>query len=112
MAMVTLGLGLGDGHPIKPTEHVLDGRRYLIKLSWYGRAETWLLDIRSASGTMLLAGIPVRVGQDLLRPHVGDALPGEGLGSLVAIDTSGSGTDPGRNDLGTRVKLVYSEAPT
>lgn len=112
MAMTTLGLGLGGGDPIKPTEHILDGRRYLLKLSWYARASTWLLDIRSSTGTMLLAGIPVRVGQDLLRPHVGDDLPGDGHGSLVAIDTSGSGTDPGRNDLGTRVVLVYSEAPT
>lgn len=109
MATVILSLGLGDDAAIKPTEHVLDGRRYLFELTWYGRAEVWMLDVRSSDGTMLLAGIPVRVGQDLLRPYVGDALPGEGHGQLVAVDTSGVGVDPGRYDLGTRVVLVYME---
>lgn len=107
MAQTFLNLGLGGGDAIKPTEHVLDGRRYLLKLSWYGRAEAWMLDIRSSTGVVLLAGIPIRVGQDLLRPHVGDALPGEGHGKLIVLDTSSSGIDPGRNDLGTRVRLVY-----
>lgn len=110
MATIRLSLGLGDDAAIKPTEQVLDGRRYLFELSWYPRAEAWMLDLRSSDGTSLLAGIPVRVGQDLLGPHVGDALPGEGHGSLVPVDTSGSGTDPGRDDLGTRVVFDYVEA--
>lgn len=109
MAQVFLGLGLSSGDAIKPTEHVLGGRRYRIELTWYGRASAWLLDLRSSDGTLLLAGIAVRVGQVLTRPHVGDALPGEGFGKLMAIDTSNAGTDPGRDDLGTRVKLAYED---
>jgi hypothetical protein len=106
MAYVYLGMAVSDD-PITPTEHVLDGRRYLFERTWVDRAETWFLDIRDAEGTILLQGIAIRVGQNLLAPHVGDDLPGEGRGALVALDTAGTGTDPGRDDLGTRVKLIY-----
>lgn len=107
MQFVDLAVGTD---PIKPTEHVFDGRRYRIRVWWVGRAEAWMLDLAAADGTPLLSGLPIRVGQDLLRPHVGADLPGNGHGALVAFDTSGSGTDPTRDDLNTRVRLIYVPA--
>lgn len=106
--MIYVELAVGD-RPIKPSEQKLDGVRYLFSVRWSARGESWLLTIRSAAGTILLAGLPLRVGQDLLRPHVDVALPGAGRGRLHVLDTSGSGTDPGRDDIGPhpRVRLVY-----
>lgn len=92
------------------TQHTLDGRAYRLRVRWLPLVSTWVLDLMDAEGVALLLGIPVRPGQSLLRPHVGERLPGRGFGQIIAVDTSGRGRDPERDDLGTRVQLVYVPA--
>lgn len=108
--MIVLDLNLAAGKPVETTEHTLDGVKYKLTATWIGRSESWWLDVLTIDGTVLLRGIPVRVGTKLLAPFVDKRLPGDGLGELVAIDTGGRGIDPGRDDFGTRVKLTYSTA--
>jgi hypothetical protein len=92
------------------TLHVLDGRSYRLQVRWLPGSRMWLLDVLDVEGVALLTGIPIRVGQSLLRPHVGERLPGRGFGQIIAIDTSQRGADPGRDDFNTRVRLVYVPA--
>lgn len=94
----------------KWTEHTLDGRIYRIRCRWVEKPSLWLLDLLDRQGEALVVGMVVRVGQSLVLPHVGEALPGRGYGQIVAIDSSSRGQDPGREDLGVRVRLVYVPA--
>lgn len=94
----------------KWTQHTLDGRIYRIRCRWIDKASLWLLDLLDRQGDPLIVGIPIRVGESILLPHVGEALPGFGYGQIIARDSSGRGLDPARNELGFRVKLTYVPA--
>lgn len=83
----------------------LDGTAYGFRLAWNTRAEHWTATIEDAGGEQLLAGKALRVGEDILEQHVDARLP---PGTLVVVDTSGQGVDPGRFDMGARVRLVYT----
>ena len=108
--MLELRVAEEDDRRRRWTSHTLDGRTYRLRVRWLPRIATWVLDVADAEGVDLLLGVPIRPGQSLLRPHVGERLPGRGYGQLIAVDTSGKGHDPGRDDLGTRVQLVYCPA--
>lgn len=92
------------------TQHTLDGRAYRLRVRWLPLAATWIIDVMDDEGVVLLQGLPVRPGQSLMRPHVGERLPGRGFGQIFAVDTSKRGLDPTRDDFGTRVQLVYIPA--
>lgn len=100
----------GADNKRKWTSHVLDGRSYRLRVRWLPGSRMWLLDVLDVEGVALLTGIPIRVGQSLLRPHVGERLPGRGFGQIIAVDTSQRGADPERDDLDSRVQLVYVPA--
>jgi hypothetical protein len=107
MQIVNLG---GGTSPIEITEHVFEGVKFKIRRTWIGRSSSWWLDYLTIDGTTLIQGVVVRVGTKLLAPFADKRLPGEGDGEFVAIDTSGRGLDPARDDFGTRVVLTYSTA--
>ena len=94
----------------KWTQHTLDGRVYRLRVRWIEKASEWILDLLDRQGVALLTGIPIRVGQSLLLPYVGEALPGRGYGQIVVRDSASKGGDPGKSDLGVRVKLTYVPA--
>jgi len=83
----------------------LDGTAYGFRLAWNTRAEHWTAAISAADGTELLTGRVLRAGENILEQHVDARLP---PGTLEVVDTSGAGGDPGRFDLGARVRLVYT----
>lgn len=86
----------------------LDGVFYRFRLAWNTRFEYWSIGIRDDSGTPLLDGLRITLGVNMLRQFVGAMYP---PGWLVAVDTSGSSTPPGRYDLyNRRVQLVYLPA--
>jgi hypothetical protein len=61
----------------------------------------WTIDItRKIDGVVLVVGVPVLLGQDLL-PY------GLGIGRLIAIDESGADVDAGPEDLGDRVNVYW-----
>jgi hypothetical protein len=83
----------------------LGPRKIQFDLRWNDRASVWVMDLTDdATGSVLLRGIPLVLGCDLLEPY------NLGLGRLVVIDTSRTNTDASYDDLGTRVKLYWLSA--
>lgn len=83
----------------------LDGVNYVLSFAFNYRSSLWSVDIAAADGTPILSGIPVQTGVDLIGRFVPESRP---PGRLLAIDTTGNGTDPGRDDLGNNVLLLYA----
>ncbi|HSS39040.1 MAG TPA: hypothetical protein VLT58_09750, partial [Polyangia bacterium] len=80
----------------------LNGVRYVIDARWNERGQVWTFDLtREADQVLLLAGVSMLSGQDLLAPY---AL---GIGGLVVTDLSNNSTDPGPDDLGDRAAVVF-----
>lgn len=85
----------------------LDGRDYLFDGDWNQREGRWYLSMSDETGDPIVMGKAVVTGYDLLR-LVRDAR--RPLGRLYAIDHEGTGHEPGLDDPGLRVELVYADA--
>ncbi len=80
---------------------------YDMAVRWNDRSGTWVLDITdSASQTILVQGIPLVLGTDILSPY------GLAMGYMVVVDQSGQGLDAGVDDLGSRVNVYWYSADT
>jgi hypothetical protein len=88
----------------------LDGTTYQINLVWNSRMDNgngkWMLSLADAFGNPLIGAVPVIANWPLIKRFVFDGLP---PGVLFAFDTSGQDMDPGRFDLGDRVRLFYQQ---
>ena len=84
----------------------LDGNKYRFDARYNDRSGQWTLDITTEPmGVLLVAGVPILIGQDMLAPYV------LGIGGLAATDTQTGGIDAGPDDLGDRVTVTwFSEA--
>jgi hypothetical protein len=105
--MATLVLPARHDVPFFDFEVDLEGRTYTFTFRWNERAGAWFFTLRNATGTILVAGRKVVLGARLMGRSRDAALP---PGALFAIDTAGTDVDPGRDDLGSRVLVVYSES--
>jgi hypothetical protein len=85
----------------------LDGVTFRFEFRWNDRASAWFMSLRDVNGNDLVVGRRVVVGFPLLTRFSDPRLP---KGDLNAVDTTGTGTEPGINDLGGRVKLIYMTA--
>lgn len=85
----------------------LDGRVYRLGFAWNARAGAWSMDLGTEAGEPLVMGLKVVANWPLLDRYADPRLP---PGVLMSVDTSGDGIDPGRDDLGDRVRIVYLEA--
>jgi len=84
----------------------LDDRPFIFEFTWSPRSESWYLDFYLQTDTdpePISTGMRITLGWPLLTGVVLDSRP---PGELIAIDPSEQG-DPGRLDLGNRVKLYY-----
>ena len=86
---------------------VLDGIKYGFVLRWNTRAGYWILDIKSSDETVLLSGIPLLIGVDLLAICQYADIP---QGKLFLVNLESEYTECGRDDLGENVLLMYQEA--
>ncbi len=82
----------------------LDGVAYKFLFSWNSRQEGWFMSLSLEDDTPIWTGIRVVVNWPLggrtrssLRPP----------GHFVAFDAAETKTDPGLNDLGVRVRILY-----
>lgn len=87
----------------------LEGTLFTFDFEWNERSQSWAMGIADAAGTKLLSGIRVITGWPLIDRFQSAALP---LGSLYCIDTSDENKDPGADDFGSRVQLIYRESTT
>lgn len=86
---------------------VLDGAVFTLELRWNTRDEAWYMDLRTEAGDPILTSVKVVVDWPLAGRCVDARRP---AGALFAIDTSSERRDPGKDDLGSRVILVYFES--
>lgn len=82
----------------------LDGVTFKISMEWNDRDDGWYMSIADVDGVPLLSGRRVVLGVPLISLYRDSRLP---AGTFVAIDTTGTDTEPGFGDLGERVKLLY-----
>lgn len=80
----------------------LGSAKYRFKTQFNSRSGVWTLDLYDgASQQLMVASVPMVLGQDLLEPY------NFGIGRIVCIDTSKQGAEAGPNDLGVRVKVYW-----
>lgn len=85
----------------------LEERTYTFEFRWSVREERWYLDILTEERDPIYMGIAIVINWRLAsRCAADERLPG----ALYALDTSGAQLDPGLEDLGERVKLIYFES--
>jgi len=85
----------------------LDGATYQFIFAWNYRDQAWYFSIADSDGVPIASGVRIVVDWILLK-HISDSR--KPPGTLVAIDTAGTGVDPGLTELGDRVQLMYQEA--
>ncbi len=105
--MSALILPVDASAPHYDVQVVLEGATYLLELRWNERSTAWSLSISDVAGKLLVAGRRVVLGANLLGRSADARLP---PGILVAVDSSGTDQEAGRDDLGGRVQLVYIES--
>jgi hypothetical protein len=80
----------------------LGGDRYVFDARWNERGKRWNFDLtRDSDQALLLAGIPLLAGQDVLAPY------GLGLGGMMVADLTNADTDAGPDDFGDRAIVVF-----
>lgn len=85
----------------------LDGGVYRFRFTWNSRAQAWVMDVLTEAEEPIVSGVRVVVNFPILDQFEDSRLP---PGKLIVVDTGGTGEEPGRNDLGARVQIVYFEA--
>lgn len=83
----------------------LNGVQFRLTFAYNTRDERWYLDIAKPDGTMILAGQPIIVDYPMLKRFVNQDLP---YGFLLAVDSTDKGEEAEEEDLGNRVKLIFS----
>lgn len=81
------------------------GATYLVALRWNARAQAWRLSLSDSEGNVLRTK-KVALGVGLLARESNSRLP---YGELLALDTSGQDLQPGVDELGARVKLLFTD---
>lgn len=84
----------------------LDGDTYTFDFHYNTRIGLWFFSIAKSFGPPSVSPIPLIVEFPLTDNLKTAAIP---PGTLIAIDESGQEIDPGREDLGNRVKLYYDD---
>lgn len=101
--MVTIPVST-DAHYSQVT--TLSGSDFILTFDWNFREAAWYLDVADQDGLQIATARKITVDFPLIMRCVDVRRP---KGVLLAIDTSGAGLDPGRDDLGQRVHLIYIE---
>ena len=87
----------------------LDGFVFTLRFKFNDRSGQWGMSIADAQNNDILSGIVLLTNIDLVNDVVKEELP---LGRFFLIDESGEDKNPGPDDLGNDVKLIYVEAGT
>lgn len=85
----------------------LDGGTYGFRFWWNYSCSAWVMDLSDSNGDPIVTGVRVKVDWPLFARYADSRLP---PGQLIAQDTTGAQQDPGLEDLGSRVVLLYFTA--
>lgn len=83
----------------------LDGRFYVLRFLYNTRFDYWTLEYQTTAGVVLRGGIKLLAREDTLGRFSDPDLP---PGTLFVLDSEDQDLDPGRFDLGDRIRLVYT----
>lgn len=82
-----------------------NGRIWRLRFRWNTRDQSWSMDVLDAERTPVLLGVKVVSDWLLLRRYAQDELLEV---DIVSVDTSGQAEEPGRDDLGARVMVLFT----
>lgn len=85
----------------------LDGRDWLLDLSYHPRGQYVMMNVKDSAGVLRAAGQKLAGNAPMLRLFDSDDLP---PGRFWVDSTGNNGIDPDRNTLGNSVFLIYREA--
>jgi hypothetical protein len=91
-------------HDIQVT---LEGENYTLEFRWNERIAAWFITVLDAEAENILLGSVRVVCSWPLWAYRAERLP---RGLFFAVDTAGNNEDPGLNDFGDRVQLLYKTA--
>lgn len=93
-----------DGYPDQSFRVSLGDTQYGLRWLWNGREGVWTLSVSDADGEPILSGVRVVLDVDLLA-YTADARAPQGY--LIVSDPSGGTTEPGLDELGNRVQVLF-----
>ncbi len=85
-------------------EVTLEDVPYRMVFKWNTRGEYYTVDIQTAEGVLIVAGLKLALNAALLRKHPGRGLP---PGELLVIDASGAYDRVAFADVEERISLIY-----
>lgn len=86
----------------------LEGVIYTLDFGYNERESEWYMSIYNSTGETLLVGdIPIQINIPLADQYIDEGLP---PGRFIAIDETGKNREPGRNNFGTEIVLIYQES--
>lgn len=85
----------------------IEGQTYRLELRWNVRDSSWYMGILAPDDSHLAAPKRIASGRPLFWRSQSPALP---PGLFVPIDSAGGDVDPGLQDLGNRVVLLYFDS--
>lgn len=84
----------------------LDGTFYLFDFRYNSRADIWMMNIYDETGTIILSGIALLLGVDLITRFQDSRLP---PGPLFLMNLKDENVEADRNTLGEDVVLLYGK---
>lgn len=97
----------GNAIPFYTESMQLDGVTFILDIQWNQVMGAWYVGISDAESNQLVCGRRIVVGTAPFGKFADPRLP---AGLIMPIDTSNQDLDPGLNDLGDRVQLIYITA--
>ncbi len=85
----------------------LENTTYSFVFTYNKRIESWHMNIADVDDNELLNGIVLLSNVDLIGRFQDDRLP---PGIFICFDTENESASPTRDDLGSRIKLLYEES--
>lgn len=104
---MALLLPIQPGNPNFTIDVDMDGVTYTLQFKWNARAPGWFVSISTSTGEVLVLARRLPVNWPLWWRNRDPLLPS---GYLMLNDTTGADLDPGVEDLGARVQVVYVTA--
>lgn len=105
MATYRIPLPTSNPHFVEQTQ--LDGLTYTLRIHWNEREEAWYLELGDVDAVPIVASRKLVADWPLLQRVKSERKP---PGEIYVIDLTGMGIDPGLDDLGKRVDLIYIDA--
>lgn len=91
-------------YPTYSEELTIENVLYRFKISYNERGQHWALTIMDSNEVILIAGVKIVLGYELIKWYPDRGLP---PGGIMVINMDDSVTEITRDNLGTDIKIVY-----